>query len=205
MGAFEFICAAVLLSLLYAIIKWWEKRTEEKEREQEVLMSQDEAARYIMTHSLEQNNLSTDTTGTRDLFLQTLTQLGCQYEIDEDCSDYINFAYQGEYFSVRAVDYRVHIEINNVNWKSIELHDVDEVARLKKVINVSNLRNNVTTVYTIDEAGNSLNVHCKLDVLFIPWIPDLVNHLRFYLSDFFIVHDTINYEMAKQREVEAEW
>ncbi len=34
---------------------------------------------------------------TRNFFLDTLTKIGCQYEIDED-NDTIIFAYQGEYF-----------------------------------------------------------------------------------------------------------
>lgn len=209
MGAFGFICAAVLLCLLYVIVKWWEKRSEEKEFEQATLLSQDEAARNLMTESQEQNNHLTNTTmeeriGTRDLFLQTLTQLGCQYEIDEDGSDDINFGYQGEYFTVRASNDFAYIYIYDLNWGSVELHDVDEVARLKKAINVSNMQNGVTTIYTIDEAGNSVNVHCKSVILFIPEIPDLVSYLRFEFSDYFRAHETVRAEMAKQRGQESD-
>ena len=38
-------------------------------------------------------------TGTRDLFLETLTKIGCQYEIDEE-DDRILFAYQCEFLIV---------------------------------------------------------------------------------------------------------
>ena len=41
--------------------------------------------------------------GTRDLFLETLTKIGCQYSIDEQ-DDIISFAFQGENFVVDAAD-----------------------------------------------------------------------------------------------------
>ena len=55
MGPFEFFCAAFFCSLLLGIIKIWEKRSEEKENERATLLSQDEAARNIMTDALEQS------------------------------------------------------------------------------------------------------------------------------------------------------
>ena len=39
--------------------------------------------------------------GTRELFLETLTKIGCQYEFsEEENDDRIFFAYQGEHFIV---------------------------------------------------------------------------------------------------------
>lgn len=206
MGALEFICAAVLLCLLLGIIKIWEKRTEEKENAQEILLSQDETARNIMTDALEQSKetIMDERIGTRDLFLQTLTQIGCQYEISEDEDRDIHFAYQGEYFLVRASNDCFYIQIYDTNWGSIELYDIDELSRLKKAINESNMRNSVTTVYTIDEAGSTVNVNCKSVILFIPQIPDIANYLRFELREYFRVHDAVNIEMTKQREQEKE-
>ena len=48
----------------------------------------------------EQVNEETKT-GTRGLFLETLTKIGCQYEIDDE-DDRILFAYQGEHFLADA-------------------------------------------------------------------------------------------------------
>lgn len=42
--------------------------------------------------------------GTKDLFLETLTRLGCQYEIDDEDEADIRFAFQGEFFVVRATN-----------------------------------------------------------------------------------------------------
>ena len=85
----------------------------------------------------------------------------------------------------------------------MELYDIDEFARLKKAINESNIRNSVTTVYTIDEAGSNVDVHSKSVILFVPEIPNIADYLRLELGEYFRVHETINVEMAKQRELEV--
>jgi hypothetical protein len=159
----------------------------------------------------KESNMNKDTNkevriGTRDLFLETLKKIGCQYEIEEgeDIEEGdIRFAYQGEYFVVRASNKTQYIQIYDTHWGHVELYDIDEFARLKKAINESNIRNSVTTVYTIDEAGSNVDVHCKSVILFVPEIPNIDGYLRLELSKYFRVHETINMEMAKQREAEV--
>ena len=144
--------------------------------------------------------------GTRDLILETLTKIGCQYEIEEgeDIEEGdIRFGYQGEYFVVRASNRTHYIQIYDTHWGHVELYDIDEFARLKKAINESNIKNSVTTVYTIDEAGSNVDVHCKSVILFVPEIPNIADYLRLEFGEYFRVHETINIEMAKQREAEV--
>lgn len=141
--------------------------------------------------------------GTRDLFLETLTKLGCQFEIEDDEDGDIHFGYQGEYFTVKARNDCQYVEIYDICWGHVELYDVDELSRLRKAINESNLRNSVIAVYTVDETGGNMNVHCKSIILFIPEIPNLENYLRMELNEYFLVHQFIGTEMARQRELEA--
>jgi len=150
-----------------------------------------------------ENNVMEEKKGTRDLFLETLTKIGCQYDIDEGEDGDINFGYQGEFFVVRASNSNCFIHIYDTHWAHVELYDIDEFARLKKAINESNIKNSVTTVYTIDEAGSNVDVHCKSVILFTPEIPDITDYLRLELREYFRVHETINLEMAKQREQES--
>ena len=141
--------------------------------------------------------------GTRDLFLETLTQIGCQYEVGEGDNGDITFAYQGECFLVRTSNSIRFVHIYDTHWGHIELYDIDEISMLKKAINESNLENSVTAVYTVDKAGGTIDVHCKSVILFIQEIPDISEYLRLELNEFFRVHEKINLEMAKQREQEA--
>ena len=138
---------------------------------------------------------------TRDFFLDTLSKIGCQYEIDED-NDTIIFAYQGEYFQVYARDESPFVTLYDTHWAHIELCDIDEFARLQKAINQSNINNSVITVYTIDEAGGNVDVHCKSVVLFIPELPSIADYLRLELGEFFRVHNSISAEMEKLRKAE---
>lgn len=86
--------------------------------------------------------------GTRDLFMETLTKIGCQYELgEEQDDDRIYFAYQGEYFFANASNEGLYVHIYDTHWGHVELYDVDEFSRLKKAINESNLNNSVMTIY----------------------------------------------------------
>lgn len=197
------ILAIVLTFLIVKFIEWWENRKEEKEGQRMVQMNQDAAARQIMNDTFEKSkNVMDQTKGTRDLFVEMLTKIGCQYELGEDDDDRIYFAYQGEHFFVNAKNDWRYIQIWDTHWGHVELYDIDEFTRLKKAINGSNLNNSVTTVYTIDEDGKNVDAHCKSVILFVPQIPDLEDYLRIELNEFFRAHQYIGNEMVKLREKE---
>ena len=140
--------------------------------------------------------------GTRDLLLETLTAIGCQYKIGEGDDDRIRFAYQGENFVVAADNQRPYINIWDYAWGSVELDDIDEVSRLRKAINVANWQNSVTTVFTIDKENNSIDVHCKTTIILIPELPDIVDYMKVELGEFFRAHRLVGNEMARLREKE---
>lgn len=139
--------------------------------------------------------------GTRDLFLETLTKIGCQYEIDEE-DDRIHFAFQGENFTADASNDSLYVRVWDLFWGSVELYDVDEFARLRKAINSANLGCATTTVFTVNEEGSTVDVHSKSIFLLIPQIPKLDNYLRTELGDFFVAHRMVGTEMEKLREKE---
>lgn len=149
-----------------------------------------------------ENNNMVERKGTRDLFLDTLTRIGCQYELGE--GDDIIFGYQGEQFIVKANNNNHFIHIYDTYWGHVELYNVEDLSRLKKAINVSNLSNSVTAVYTVNEAGGTVDVHSKMAILFISEIPAIDDYLRMELNEFFRAHETISIEMTKQREMETE-
>lgn len=151
-----------------------------------------------------QQEVNENVKGTRDLFLETLTKIGCQYQLaEEEGDDRIFFAYQGESFFVYARNDSRFIYIYDTHWGHVELYDVDEFTRLKKAINGSNLNNSVVTIYTIDEEGKNVDVHSKATILFIPQIPEIEDYLRTELNEFFNAHRFVGNEMAKLREQEA--
>ena len=178
------------------------------EQEKQKGISTNDANKHLYNQALEQMQEDTKTLmennkGTRDLFLETLTKIGCQYEFaEEEGDDRIFFAYQGEHFFVNATNEGWYIHIYDTHWGHVELYDIEEFARLKKAINSSNLNNSVMTVYTIDEAGSNVDVHCKSTILFIPQIPRIEDYLRLELNEFFRAHQYVGNEMARLRECE---
>lgn len=145
----------------------------------------------------------TQTVGTRDLFLETLTKIGCQYELSgEENDNRIFFAYQGEHLFADAQDDAKFVHVYDPNWGQVELYEIEKFANLKKVINEANMNYYTTTFYTINEAGSTADVHCRVSVLFIPEIPQIDDYLRSILDNFFRVHQFIGSELAKLEALE---
>ena len=199
MEALGYVIGVALCIGIYKFFAWWQNRPKYIEREKEKQLKQAMAAQQL---AKQQQNVMEQETGTRDLLMETLTKIGCQYELGEGEDDRIYFAYQGEHFFVEARNDWRYIQIWDTHWGHVELYDIDELTRLKKAINGSNLNNSVMTVYTIDEAGSNVDVHCKSIILFIPQIPEIENYLRLELNEFFRAHQFVSNEMSKLREQE---
>lgn len=199
MEFFGFLAIFFLLKFLYGV---WKTGKEERKRLEKLDVN---AGLYNgAKDNLENEKTMELTIGTRDLFLDTLSKIGCQYELGEaeEDSDKIYFAYQGENFTASANNEGWYVHIWDTYWGHVELYDIDELARLKKAINLSNLNCDTMTVYTVDEAGSNVDVHCKSVIPFIPQIPEIDKYLRGELNDFFRAHQYVGNEMAKQREAE---
>ena len=205
----EVIYVGLVLALFF-LFKYLKER-QDKENQEDIYTGKANTRLYEQTvasmdeeRKQENNDTTMETNkGTRDLFLETLTKIGCQYEFaEEEDDDRIFFAYQGEHFFVNATNEGWYIHIYDTHWGHVELYDIEEFARLKKAINGSNLSNSVMTVYTIDEAGSSVDVHCKSTILFVPQIPRIEDYLRLELNEFFRAHQYVGNEMARLRESE---
>lgn len=135
-----------------------------------------------------------------NLLKETLTKMGYQYETGDN-EDILYFACYGTQF-VANLQNDKFLTIFNTYWTYVELYDIDEFARMKKVINLSNMNLPVTVFYTINEAGGRVDVHSKATFLFTNQIPSLEEYLKVYLSDFFFAHQYYRAKMEKTRENE---
>ena len=79
---------------------------------------------------------------------------------------------------------------------------IEEFSRLKKAVNHANINCATMTIYTINEEGKTVDVHCKSTFPFISQMPDLEDYLRNELGNFFTAHHLVGSEMAKLREQE---
>ena len=192
MGVLTIVGALILCFLVVKITEWWDNRKEEKERQREIEISQSvEAIQPYDTDSIKGNTTMEETKGTkstRELFMETLTEIGCQYELSEDQDDNrIFFDYQGEHFLAGVNNDSFYVHIYDTYWGHVELYDIDEFSRLRKAVNESNKTSGVTTFYEIDEVGKNVDVHSKSIIPFMSEIPNLGAFLRVELNEFFRV------------------
>ena len=209
----EFLGALALYYLFKYLYRCWEEKDQSKGEqyvhpddlnapEMEFKCGTDKKMPHVdMEIALDLKSNRMEEPKVRALFLETLTKIGCQYEIDAD-DDRILFSYQGEHFVVDASDDRFYVTLWDMFWETAELYDIDELSRLKKAINGANLNYGVSTVYTINEEGSTMDVHCKSIIPFFPEISQLDNYLRTELNEFFHVHRYVENELVRMRNEE---
>ena len=190
---FVFIAIAIALTVWN---DWKEGKLRKKEFEQK------QALIALQQKAPVSTNPPGKAVGARDLFLDTLTKIGCQYQLGEGEDNRIFFAYQGEHFFADTTNETNYVHLWDTHWGHVELYDIDEVSRLRKAINTSNLKTSVTTIFTIDEDGKNMDVHSKSTIPFMSSMPDLDDYLRVELNDFFRAHQVVGNEMHKLRENE---
>ena len=132
---------------------------------------------------------------TRDLFLETLTKMGCKYEFDEE--DRICFQWQGGYFVAIASNENLFVTVWYFQWGEWELYDIDMLSRVKRVINDANINYSLNVVYTLNEEGGNFYIHSSKNFVFVPHLPDIEGYLQAMLGEFFTVRRYVEKELDK--------
>lgn len=137
----------------------------------------------------------------RELCKAILHNLNCKIEEDEEeGSDRLAFKFQGETFCIIVLDDCLLATIYDFSWGSVELDDIDEVSRVRKIINEINFQyGGHTLFYTMDTDNNRMVVHTKRQILLTPEIPNLDNYMTAMLSGFFEVQRAMAHELDKER------
>lgn len=140
---------------------------------------------------------------TKSLVKSVLKRIGCESE--EEDGGFIHFNYQGENFIIHANESSPYIIISDVWWYSIStFSDLEEFARLQKVINVANRDGFYTIFYTISRDSDEIVVHTKRNDLFIPEIPNIEEYLVSLLDGFFRVQRFVHIELEKYKLAEEQ-
>ncbi len=142
---------------------------------------------------------------TKDLFIKTITEIGCEYQSWEDEDSYFDsivFKYRFETF--RAYFFEYCREVNIVNHFSIftaDLYDTFEVCRLRDAVNKVNQESRVVSTYTIENEANKMFVDCSCTIPFMAEIPQLISYLCSALSQLEDVRFSITVEMEKYHNI----
>ncbi len=203
--------AAVVIILIMVLMgipgESWEKKLQEiKQRHRrEVLERREQIIEQQNTMETNNNNNEikpvTDEIhveiGTRDLLIRTLQEMGCPVKIDN--LQNIEFSYQGQQFIALAANELLCIDIIYPWWHSCSLFNVEYLGQLKKAINEVNSNGRVCTYTLISNEQDTVGVHSRKNLLFIPQIPNLTDYLQAMLADFFRTRHHLEAEMEKTK------
>lgn len=140
---------------------------------------------------------------TRVLVMRTLKNMGAEPEVDDN--ENILFQYQGEKFMIEADNECVFINVYDLWWFHLSTYcDVEEFARMQKVVNLINRHASCTVLYTINKEAEMIGVHSKKNMLFVKQIPNLEGYLASVLLEFFKVQRTVMTEIEKMKVAEEE-
>lgn len=203
-----YYAAAVIILIIYLIgipgEKWEKKLQEIKQRhKRDTLKTHKQLIEQENTMETNNNNDIKRASegieveiGTRDLLLRTLQELGCPVNYDEYQN--IHFAYQGQQFIALAANELLCIDIIYPWWYSCSLFDVEHLGQLKKAINVVNSNGRVSTYTLISNEQDTVGVHSRRNLLFIPQIPNLPDYLQAIMADFYRTRHQLESEMERQ-------
>lgn len=140
---------------------------------------------------------------TRLLVMRVLRNMGVEPELDE--KENIRFQYQGEKFMVEADNECLFINVYDLWWYHLSTYcDVEEFARMQKVVNLINSYSSCTVLYTINKEAEMIGVHSKKNILFVQQIPNLEGYLTSVLDAFFKVQRTVMTEIERMKVTEEQ-
>lgn len=137
----------------------------------------------------------------RNLLMNTLEEIGCQYSVDEDNA--IQFKYQGETFEVYASNEIPYIQIYDYAWTGIKMDNPD-ADLLKQAVNEANCHSFITTLYIMSEETNNIVLHCCTMILFTHDLSGRKKYLEAVLSAFFTAHSAVKEAFDKLHQAREE-
>ena len=142
-----------------------------------------------------------ETISTRQLALKTIENIGSTPQYTEEGR--IQFEYQGVIFLMEAANDCMFV---NLIWPwchSFSKFDIDELSRVRQVINDINMRGTASVFYSITDSDD-VAVHIKKHFLLVSQIPGLEEYLKLMLDSFFRTARTLDVEIEKFRLQECE-
>lgn len=139
--------------------------------------------------------------GAKDLAYKLLKEMGCTPQETEEGR--IKFEYQGIIFLMEAVNDCAFV---NLIWPwchSFSKFDIDEFARVQKVVNDINARGTASVFYGMTDSDD-VAVHIKKHFLLVQQIPNVEEYLKLMLDSFFRTARTLDVEIEKCRLQECE-
>ena len=159
----------------------------------------------VVTDTSDNNQITEanmeETISTRQLALKTIEDIGSTPQYTEEGR--IQFEYQGVVFLMEAVNDCMFV---NLIWPwchSFSKFNIDELSRVRQVINDINMRGTASVFYCITDSDD-VAVHIKKHFLLVSQIPSIEDYLKLMLDNLFRTARTLDVEIEKFRLHECE-
>ena len=115
----------------------------------------------------------------KDLFIETLVRLGCEYLIRSEVStEYdIKFIFSDCKFMANATNDSYDVDIWFPNWYSIDLGDDETCDYIKNLVNDFNYVCKSKFFYTTHKDDNLLRLHSSISFQLLPNIPNIEEYV----------------------------
>lgn len=120
---------------------------------------------------------------TEEIVNVSLRELQCVTLANDNKKD-IEFEYQSEFFIIQCDSTR-YVHLFDVSWYSFPAIDIDQFAKVKRIINEVNWNAEVTLSYS--RKKDTIQIHSTHSLLCVDTM-DFTNYLRHILRECFIVH-----------------
>lgn len=141
-------------------------------------------------------------TTAKECFLHALSEIGCPYDIDDSPDELIRFRYQGESFIADVDNVYMGINVHDPCWLRCGQEDIDEMSRMRRVVNTLNISCHVRTVYVMNEEECTFDIHSLSSFILAPETQDYVARIRCELDSFFYVKQKAARELDRLRQKE---
>lgn len=160
--------------------------------------------------TIEQNgSKSLGSTPTKDLFIETITEMDCDYEVwhDKDANyEGIVFDYQTVKWRATFWEYSRKVLIENLySICGVELNNADKLKRLREAINEANQEYDATAIYDIDYKRYKMYAEVGRTIPFMAEMPNLISYLHSVLNDLSDAYTDIKFEMEDPEEIEDKY
>lgn len=146
----------------------------------------------------EQNTEKPDTLG---LMLNTLNQLGCQPQTNDD--DTLSVQYQGENFHMEFGG--MYARVWDPMWAGIRADDPD-LPKIREAVNAANFNFGPTVVMTDPDDEGIIGFHSRRDIMLHPACPDNVPFVKAVLDSFFHTKEQVrnNFQQINTKQMDAQ-
>lgn len=197
----------IAILAIVVIYNLWRYYHEDKQPEYCSPISNDESGETLneteIVRAMENSEAPKETKpATKDLAYSLLHKLDCAPEETEDGR--IKLEFQGITFLMEAVNDCLFV---NLIWPwchSFSIFDIDEFARVRKVVNEINMNSSCSVFYIPNPESDEVAVHIKKHLLLTPQIPNIEEYMKVMFRSFFVAQRELVTEIEKYRLQECE-